>query len=117
MGNGVKDLIQKSVPSDCVGDKFDKVLDFFKKHYLQKQISRLAFHRMEKAPRFLSIDVAEKVGILISYSSIEEWYDGELDKLNAWKIVEGNLVYDENKYNILDEFINTNIFKIFKFCR
>lgn len=46
---------------------------FFKKHYLQKQISRLAFHRMEKAPRFLSIDVAEKVGILISYSSIEEW--------------------------------------------
>lgn len=33
------------------------------------------------------------------YSTIEEWYDSEIDKLNAWKIVSGNLVYDENRYN------------------
>ena len=37
------------------------------------------------------------------YSTIEEWHDGEIDKLNAWKIVEGNLVFDENKYNELQE--------------
>ena len=35
------------------------------------------------------------------YETIEEWYDEELERLNAWKIVEGNLVYDENKYNEL----------------
>ena len=35
------------------------------------------------------------------YSTIEEWFDGEIDKLNAWKIVENNLVFDENKYNEL----------------
>ena len=32
------------------------------------------------------------------YSTIEEWYDKEIDKLNAWKIVDSNLVYDEAKY-------------------
>lgn len=37
------------------------------------------------------------------YSTIEEWHDGEIDKLNAWKIVEGNLVFDENKYDELQE--------------
>lgn len=31
------------------------------------------------------------------YSSIEEWHDEEIDKLNAWKIVDGNLVFDENR--------------------
>lgn len=35
------------------------------------------------------------------YSTIEEWFDGEIDKLNAWKIIENNLVFDENKYNEL----------------
>ena len=35
------------------------------------------------------------------YSTIEEWYDKEIDKLNAWKVVENNLVYDENKYKEL----------------
>lgn len=35
------------------------------------------------------------------YKTIEEWLDSEIDKLNAWKIVEGNLVFDENKYNEL----------------
>lgn len=35
------------------------------------------------------------------YSSLEDWYDGEIEKLNAWKIVENNLVFDENKYNEL----------------
>lgn len=37
------------------------------------------------------------------YSSIEEWYDGEIEKLNAWKIVEGNLVFDNAKYAELQE--------------
>ena len=35
------------------------------------------------------------------YETIEEWFDNEIDRLNAWKIVEGNLVFDENKYNEL----------------
>lgn len=37
------------------------------------------------------------------YSTIESWYDGELERLNAWKVIEGNLVYDENKYNELQK--------------
>ena len=37
------------------------------------------------------------------YSTIEEWFEGEVDKLNAWKIVEGNLVFDKNKYNELEQ--------------
>ena len=45
LGNGVKDLIQKSVPSDCVGDKFDKVLDFFKKHYFQNMNNKTRPYR------------------------------------------------------------------------
>lgn len=35
------------------------------------------------------------------YETIEEWFDGESDKLNAWKIVSGNLVFDSAKYSIL----------------
>ena len=35
------------------------------------------------------------------YSTLEEWHDGEIDKLNAWKIVDGNLVFDPNKYEEL----------------
>lgn len=35
------------------------------------------------------------------YSTIEEWFSVEIDKLNAWKIIENNLVFDENKYNEL----------------
>ena len=35
------------------------------------------------------------------YETIEEWYDGELEKLNAWKIVDGNLVFDETRYKEL----------------
>lgn len=35
------------------------------------------------------------------YETIEEWYDEELENLNAWKIVDGNLIFDENKYNEL----------------
>lgn len=31
------------------------------------------------------------------YNTIEEWHDKEIDKLNAWKIVEGNLVFDASK--------------------
>ena len=37
------------------------------------------------------------------YSSIEEWYDKEIEKINAWKIIDGNLVYDENKYKELQK--------------
>ena len=36
------------------------------------------------------------------YDTIEEWYDEEIEKLNAWKIVDGNLVYDENKAKELE---------------
>lgn len=36
-----------------------------------------------------------------NYSSLEEWVIGEEGKLNAWKIVDGNLVYDANKYKEL----------------
>ena len=35
------------------------------------------------------------------YETIVEWYDSEIETLNAWKIVDGNLVYDENKSNEL----------------
>lgn len=35
------------------------------------------------------------------YSTLEEWHDGEIDKLNAWKIVDGNLVFDNARYNEL----------------
>ena len=38
-----------------------------------------------------------------NYKSMEEWFDSEIDKLNAWKIVDGNLAFDENKYNELQE--------------
>lgn len=37
------------------------------------------------------------------YETIEEWLDEEIDKLNAWKIVDGNLVFDEQKYEKLQE--------------
>ena len=36
-----------------------------------------------------------------NYSSLEEWVIGEEGKLNAWKIVDGNLVFDNAKYNEL----------------
>lgn len=36
------------------------------------------------------------------YSSLEEWHDSEIDRLNAWKIIDGNLVYDPNKASELD---------------
>lgn len=35
------------------------------------------------------------------YESLEIWEEAEEDKLGAWKIVDGNLVFDENKYNEL----------------
>ena len=35
------------------------------------------------------------------YETIEEWYDGELEKLNAWKIVDGNLAFDNARYSEL----------------
>ena len=35
------------------------------------------------------------------YTSLEEWEESEEDKLGAWKIVDGNLVYDANKYKEL----------------
>ena len=31
------------------------------------------------------------------YSSLEEWHDAEIDSLNAWKIVDGNLVFDASR--------------------
>lgn len=38
-----------------------------------------------------------------NYSSLEEWVIGEEGKLNAWKIVDGNLVFDTAKYDELKE--------------
>ena len=35
LGNGVEVLIQKSVPTDCKGKKFEEVLTFFKEYYFQ----------------------------------------------------------------------------------
>ena len=35
------------------------------------------------------------------YETIEEWYDEEIERLNAWKIIDGNLVFDPNRYEIL----------------
>lgn len=37
------------------------------------------------------------------YETIEEWFDSELDKLNAWKIVDGNLLYDPVRYSRLEK--------------
>lgn len=31
------------------------------------------------------------------YETLNEWHDGELERLNAWKIVDGNLVFDASK--------------------
>lgn len=31
------------------------------------------------------------------YETIEEWFSGESERLNAWKIVDGDLVFDENR--------------------
>lgn len=36
-----------------------------------------------------------------NYSSLEEWVIGEDGKLNAWKIVDGNLAFDSAKYSTL----------------
>ena len=35
------------------------------------------------------------------YETIDEWYEEELEKLNSWKVVDGNLVFDPNRYEVL----------------
>ena len=35
------------------------------------------------------------------YETIEEWYEEENERLNAWKIVDGNLAFDPKKYETL----------------
>lgn len=35
------------------------------------------------------------------YETLEEWHEKEIDKLNAWKIVDGNLAFDPNRYALL----------------
>lgn len=37
------------------------------------------------------------------YTTLEQWYDTQIEekKLNAWKVVDGNFVFDENKCNEL----------------
>lgn len=37
------------------------------------------------------------------YETIDEWHEEEYEKLNAWKIVEGNLVFDNAKYKELQD--------------
>ena len=36
------------------------------------------------------------------YETLVEWYENEIERLNAWKIVDGNLVFDETRYNELE---------------
>lgn len=49
-------------------------------------------------------ECTEYVGEVPSgYETIAEWYDEEIDKLNAWKIIDDNLVFDEKKCNELQE--------------
>lgn len=36
------------------------------------------------------------------YSTIEEWHDKEIDRLNAWKVIDGNLIFDSNKAKELE---------------
>lgn len=38
-----------------------------------------------------------------NYETIEEWYDEELDRLNAWKIVDGDLVFDDIRCDEIKE--------------
>ena len=38
-----------------------------------------------------------------NYFTIEEWYDSEYERLNAWKIVDGNLVFDTARYSQLQK--------------
>ena len=35
------------------------------------------------------------------YSTIEKWYEENYETLNAWKIVDGNLAFDPNRYETL----------------
>ncbi len=37
------------------------------------------------------------------YETLEQWYDTQINekKLNAWKVVDGNFIFDENKYKDL----------------
>ena len=35
MGNGVRKLIERALPSDVTADKFEKVYDLFKSHYFE----------------------------------------------------------------------------------
>lgn len=45
-------------------------------------------------------DCTEYTGeVPADYETLEEWHDAEIERLNAWKIVEGNLVFDANKYD------------------
>ncbi|MBP3920830.1 MAG: hypothetical protein J6D28_04620 [Bacilli bacterium] len=41
--------------------------------------------------------------IPIGYTSLQAWAIGERGKINAWKVVDGNLVFDNAKYNELLE--------------
>lgn len=38
-----------------------------------------------------------------NYETIADWLDGELDRLNAWKIVDGNLTFDNARYKDIEE--------------
>lgn len=52
-------------------------------------------------------DCIEYTGeIPYGYSTIEEWHDGEIDRLNAWKVIDGNLIFDSNKFKELQNICN-----------
>lgn len=44
------------------------------------------------------------------YETIDEWFLGECEKLNAWKIVDGNLVFDEIRYAELEKQAEKNTY-------
>ena len=47
-------------------------------------------------------DCTEYTGeVPADYETLEEWHDAEIERLNAWKIVDGNLVFDNAKYKEL----------------
>lgn len=40
------------------------------------------------------------------YTTLEEWHDEEIERLNAWKVIDGNLVFDSNKASELEAICN-----------
>lgn len=57
---------------------------FLKKYFLQKQISLLIHQQMKIQPKFVSIQNASNVGVVVSCSSFDEWKK-ECVSIMQWK--------------------------------